>query len=191
MISGGSQSIQTLNNTESERGSFPFCVLFQFPLWYKLVFNNSDVFFFNNLLVYLFILFYCLFLAALGLYFCVWTTLQLQRTGFSLGWLLLLRSTDSRSSDSRNFSSCGSRAQQLWLAVSRALAQQLCCTGLVVPWHMGSFWTRDGTCVPGIGRWILNHWTIKEALCCVLNKFFNKEKAGLKDIDSGASARQQ
>ena len=29
---------------------------------------------------------------------------------------------------------------------------------------MGSSWTRDPTCVPCIGRWIHNHWTIREFL---------------------------
>ena len=44
----------------------------------------------------------------------------LRCAGFSLWWLLLLRSTGSRHTD---FSSCGMRAQQLWLAGSRAQAQ--------------------------------------------------------------------
>ena len=34
--------------------------------------------------------------------------------------------------------------------------------GLVALWHMGSSWTRDGTCVPCIGRWILNHCATRE-----------------------------
>ena len=42
----------------------------------------------------------------------------------------------------RRLSSCGSQAQQLWFAGSRAQAQQLWCTGLVAPWHVGSSWTR-------------------------------------------------
>ena len=29
--------------------------------------------------------------------------------------------------------------------------------GLFAPWHMESSWTRDWTCVPCVGRWILNH----------------------------------
>ena len=39
---------------------------------------------------------------------------------FSLWWLLLLQSTSSRRT---GFSSCGTRAPQLWLAGSRAQAQ--------------------------------------------------------------------
>ena len=37
------------------------------------------------------------------------------------------------------------RLQQLWLAGSRAQAQQLWRTGLVAPRHVGSFWTRART----------------------------------------------
>ena len=56
--------------------------------------------------------------------------------------LLLLRSTGSRHA---GFSSCGMRAQKLWL------------TGPVVPRHVGSSRTRARIRVPCIGRWILNH----------------------------------
>ena len=52
--------------------------------------------------------------------------LQLPRAGFSLQWLLLLRSTDSRYTD------------------------------LAALWHVESSWTRAQTRVPCIGRWILN-----------------------------------
>ena len=31
------------------------------------------------------------------------------------------------------------------------------------PWEVGSFQTRDRTTVPCIARWILNHWTTREA----------------------------
>jgi len=37
-------------------------------------------------------------------------------------------------------------------------------TGLVALRHMGSSRSRDQTCVPCIGRWIVNHWTTKEVL---------------------------
>ena len=36
--------------------------------------------------------------------------------------------------------------------------------GLVALWHVGSSQTRDRTCVPFIGRWILNHCTTGKAL---------------------------
>ena len=45
---------------------------------------------------------------------------SLRCAGFSLRWLLLLRSTGSRRT---GFSSCGTWAQKLWLAGSRAQAQ--------------------------------------------------------------------
>ena len=83
----------------------------------------------------------------------------LRCVGFSLQWLLLLWSTGSRHA---GFSRCGSRAQQLWFAGSRAQAQQLWHTGLVAPRHVGSSWTRARTHVPCIGRWILNHCTTRE-----------------------------
>ena len=67
--------------------------------------------------------------------------------GFSLWWLLLLRSTGSRRA---GFSSGGSRAQQLWR------------TGLFALRHVGSSQTRDGTRVPCTGRRILNHWATRE-----------------------------
>jgi len=35
--------------------------------------------------------------------------------------------------------------------------------GLVSPQHVGSSCTRDQTGVPCIARWILNHWTTREA----------------------------
>ena len=37
--------------------------------------------------------------------------------------------------------------------------------GLVAPRRMGSSRIRDRTQVPCIGRWVLNHWTTREALC--------------------------
>ena len=74
---------------------------------------------------------------------------SLQCTGISLWWwLLLLRSTGSRCA---GFSSCGTRAQQLWH------------TGLVPQWHVGSSWTRARTRVPCISRRILNHCATREA----------------------------
>ena len=83
----------------------------------------------------------------------------LRCAGFSLRWLLLLQTTGSRHP---GFSSCGTRAQQLWLMGSRVHAQQLWCIGLVAPRHVGSSRTRVQTHVPYIGRWILNHYTTRE-----------------------------
>ena len=85
---------------------------------------------------------------------------SLRCTGFSLRWLLLWWSTGSRHV---GFGSCGACAQQLWLAGSRAQAQQLWHMGLVAPRHVGSSRTRAGTRVPCIGRRILNHCAIRAA----------------------------
>ena len=104
---------------------------------------------------------HCIFIAASGLFLVAASKgySLLRCVGLSLRWLLLLWSTGSRR---MGFSSCGMRAQQLWLVGSRAQAQQLWCTGLVALWHVGSSTTRDRTCVPCIGRWILNHCATRE-----------------------------
>ena len=119
-------------------------------LIFMFIIPYAFFFFFNK---YLFIYFWLpwVFVAAHGLslaaasggYSSLW------RTGFPLWWLLLLWSTGSRHA---GFSSCGTRAQQLWLAGSRAQAQQLRRTGLVAPRRVGSSWTTVRTCVPCIGR---------------------------------------
>ena len=85
---------------------------------------------------------------------------SLQCAGFSLRWLLLLRSTGSRCT---GFSSCSTQAWQLWLTGSRTQAHQLQRMGLVAPRHVGSSWTRARTCVPCTGRRILNHCATREA----------------------------
>ena len=41
--------------------------------------------------------------------------------------------------------------------LSRALVQYLWCTGLVAPWHVGSFRTQDQTHVPCISKLIRKH----------------------------------
>ena len=43
-------------------------------------------------------------------------------------------------------------------------AQQLWHRGLIALWRVESSWIRDPICVPCIGGWILNHWTMREAL---------------------------
>ena len=77
---------------------------------------------------------------------------SLRRVGFSLQWLLLLRSVDSRHA---GFSSCGTRALERRLSSCDA-------RGLVAPRHVGSSQTRARTRVPCIGRRILNHCTTRE-----------------------------
>ena len=83
----------------------------------------------------------------------------------------------------RAFSSCGEWGP-LFIAVRGPLtivasrcgaqapdvqAQYLWRTGLVAPRHVGSSQTRARTCVPCIGRQILNHCTTREALLSILN----------------------
>ena len=45
------------------------------------------------------------------------------------------------------YSSCGERGLlsscAAWASHGRARAQELCCAGLVVPWHVGSSQIRD------------------------------------------------
>ena len=124
--------------------------------------------FFSFFLIHLFV---CLFI-----YGCVGSLLL--RTGF----LQLLRAgatlcCTAWASHCGGFSCCttwalGTQAsvvvalglQQLWLTGSRAQAQQLWCMGLVAPWHVGSSQTRARTCVPYIGRWILNHCATREVI---------------------------
>ena len=55
----------------------------------------------------------------------------------------------------RGFSSCGA-----WY-LERGLSNSW-HTGLVACWHVGSSQTRGQTCVPCIGRWVLNHRTTRE-----------------------------
>ena len=90
------------------------------------------------------------------------------------GFLQLLRAgatlcCRARASHCGGFFYCGvwalgTRAQQLWLAGSRAQAQQLWCTGLVALRHVGSSRARDRTHVPCIGSRILNHCATREVL---------------------------
>ena len=140
----------------------------------KLMNISIPTFFFLKIDFIHFILFYLFILAVLGLCCCAWASSSCGERGYSslwcagflLWWLVLLQSTGSRCT---GFSSCGTRAQQLWLAGSRAQAQQLWCTGLVALRHVGSSCTRARTCVPCIGRRILNHCTTREALSLPFN----------------------
>ena len=75
----------------------------------------------------------------------------------------------------RAFSSCGEQRllsiavlQLLILVASCSRAQALehriiaVCMGLAAHGMWDLSWTRDGTCVPCVGRWILNHWTTRD-----------------------------
>jgi len=82
---------------------------------------------------------------------------------FIAAWAMsmLLIAVDSLVAE-RGFRACG--FQWLQFPGSRAQAQCLWCMGLVVLWHVGSFQTRDWTCVSCIGRQTLYHWATREAL---------------------------
>ena len=88
---------------------------------------------------------------------------------------------------SGGYSSCMGFSLQwliLWILDSRAFGlQQLWCMGLVTSQHVESSWTRDQTCVPCIGRWILNHLTTRKVL------FYNFSMVELHDFywDVGTS----
>ena len=99
--------------------------------------------------------------------------------GFSLQWLLLLRSSGSRHA---GYSSCGLQAQQLWLEGSRAQAQQLWCTGLVALCHVGSSWTRAWTRVPCIGRQILTTAPLGKSLFII--SYVSKENTNSLKVQS-------
>ena len=66
----------------------------------------------------------------------------------------LLSSCRVQASHCSDFSCCRPWVLGMW--------DQLWPTGLVAPWHVGSSRTKDGTHVPCIGNWFLNHWTTRE-----------------------------
>ena len=127
---------------------------------------KAFIFYFLKFILFLFIYFWLcwVFVATRGLSLVAASGdySSLQCACFSLRWLLLLWSTGSRRA--AGFSSCGTQAQQLWLAGCRMQSQQLWHTGLVAPRHVGSSQTRDRTCVPCIGRRFLNHCATREVL---------------------------
>ena len=89
----------------------------------------------------LFKIFICLFLTVLSLCCCF-------RASSSFSYWGLLSSCGVQASCDGGFSYWGPWA--------------LGHVGLVALWNVESSWTRDGTCVPCIGRQILNHWTTRE-----------------------------
>ena len=101
-----------------------------------------------------------LFLAALGLCCCtqafsscgVWTS---PWGGSSGGGAQALGHT--------GFSSCSTWAQQFQIPSSRCKLSRLWRMGSAALQHTGSSRIRDQSCVPGLGRQILYHWTIGEA----------------------------
>ena len=86
-------------------------------------------------------------------------TLQLQRVGSSLGWVLLGR-TGPRAHGLQELRHVRTvvvaREPRLWSIGSVAVAHGLSCS-------VGSSWIRDRTHFSCIGRWILYLWATKEA----------------------------
>ena len=134
------------------------------------------------------------FLAALGLRCCAWAFFQLWRVGAALrslrcsgrashcggfsccgAWALGARASVVVA---RRIRSCGSRAQQLWLAGSRAQAQQLWCMGLVDPRHVGSSRIRARTHDPCIGSGFLT--TAPPGESCKLCFYMTESQQNLK-----------
>ena len=117
-------------------GSCLWCCIYKVIAIPKVI----QVFF---VLIYLFYL----FLAVLGLRCCTWVfsscgewgLLFMQCTGIAVASLVA------------EHGALGMWASVVWP------------TGLVAPWHVGSSWTKARTCVPCIGRRILNHCTTREA----------------------------
>ena len=107
-------------------------------------------------------LFY-LFLAALGLNCSTWASSSCGKQGLLFVVVRRLLIALASLAAEHGLQTC--RLQQLWLVGCRAQAQQLWHTGLVPLRHVGSSRTRARTCVPCIGRQILNHCATREALC--------------------------
>jgi len=96
--------------------------------------------------------------AVLGLHCCSWTFSRCREHG-------LHSSCRAQTSHSGAFSCCGTQAlEHMGFSSCCTWTQWLWLMGFVVPQHVGSSWTRDRTGVPCIARWILNHWTTREAL---------------------------
>ena len=83
------------------------------------------------------------------------------------------------------FFCCGAQALSTWASVvaphrlrcgswSLEHGPSSCGTNpsLASPWHVGSFWTRDWTCVPCSGRGILNNRATKEVPLCLCISWF-------------------
>ena len=158
-----------LNNAAKDILNSSLSPLFQTPCRQLSFF--FFVFYKFYFIIYLFFWLHWVFVAAHGLSLVAVSGgySSLPCAGFSLRWLLLLRSMGSRHA---GFSSCGMQAQQLWLAGCRAQAQQLWRTSLVATRHVGSSRTRAQTCVPCIGRRILNRCATREEPVIFLSSYF-------------------
>ena len=133
------------------------------------IYNDNNFFKFLFLFKIILFIYFLVFVAVHGLSLVVENqgplslsvslSLSLQCEGFSMWCLLLLKCTGFMCT---GFMSCSTWTQQLWPVGSKALAQQLWCTGLVALWHVGYSLTRSQTIVLCFARQILNHWTTRE-----------------------------
>ena len=132
--------------------------------------------FFNLFYLFLFIL----FLAALGLHCCAQAFSSCGEWGLLFtvvrGLLIAVASLVAEHGLQAR------RLQQLWLTGSRAQAQQLWRTGLVAPRHVGSSRTRARTCVPCIGRRILNHCTTRVQCISLIEIFQLINEEGMIEL---------
>ena len=136
-----------------------------------------QVIFFLNINLFIFIY---LFLAALGLCCCVQVFSSCSERGLLFIAVRRLLIAVASLVAEHGLQAC--RLQQLWLAGCRAQAQQLWRTGLIALRHVRSSWTRARTCVPCIGRQILNHCTTREARSFFLLICYSTLKG--KDLNS-------
>ena len=147
----------------------------RFP--YKCTFLREEqltfTFFFLILAIScIFIYLFYLFMAVLGLRFCVRAFSSCGKWGPLFiavrGPLIIAASLVAEHRlQMHRLSNCGSRAQLLrgmWDLPRPGLEPvSPAFTGLVVPWHVGSSQTRARTHMPCIGRQILNHCATREA----------------------------
>ena len=121
--------------------------MYQFHLF--LFFLNLKLL--SWLAFYIYIYIYIFFFLNKFIFVCIGSLLR--RAGATLCWGM-------RASHCRGFSCCGTRAVGGW-------AQQLWCTGLGAPRHVGFFQTRDRTCVPCTGRRTPNHCATRQVPCII------------------------
>ena len=119
-----------------------------------------------------FLLIYLFIYGCVGSSFLCEGFLQLWRAGATLH-------RGVRASRYRGLSCCGAQAPD-------AQAQQLWLTGLVASRRVGSSQTRARTCVPCIGRQILNHCATREApnVCFMISFLFCSTNSRYKQIKS-------
>ena len=120
----------------------------------------------------------CLFTAALGLCCC--------KRAFSICSKWGLATFFAVASHFGGFSCCRAQALGAWAQQLQRLSTVVVAHGSSCSETCGIFLVRDGTHVPCIGRWILNHWTTREApkffkriirTCIILLLYLGMEKS--------------